>query len=390
MATAVHGGIRSSLVFAPTSRPVATGPSRLWPVLAAVALHAILIGAYVVALGGDVSALVCVRRAWVGEGPFTHVTTAISEGGYDGQFCYVLARAPWQAHTEYLDLPVYRHVRLLYPALAWALTGGDPRGLLWALPLLNLLAVAGLAWLGVVVATHYGRSPWWGLVLPIGVNAGMSLLRDLTDPLAALTACGVLACWLLRWRPWVLAVWALAALLCREQNAAVVAVVALAALTRRDWSRAAAATAAGLLWVGWVVVLRQVYGAWPFSPDNVALPLEGLTYRWTHLAAGAHRWSAYLHAAGLGLLTLQIAACLALVFGRRHRVVVLVGLAGVVLALVGGTAIYADYNSYLRVFVWLPVALWFWAVQSGQRWPALLLLPVGLWPCLAVLRAWQG
>ena len=45
-----------------------------------------------------------------------------------------------------------------------------------------------MAWLGVVVAGHYGRSYWWGFLLPIAVNVGISLLRDLTDPLGALTA----------------------------------------------------------------------------------------------------------------------------------------------------------------------------------------------------------
>ena len=121
-----------------------------------------------------------------------------------------------------------------------------------ALPLLNLLAVTGLAWLGVVLATHYGRSPWWGFVLPIAVNVGISLLRDLTDPLAALAVCGLLTAWLL----------ALATV-----DAGGLGVGGPAEprtecggggaggpdrVLRRDWPRTAVTTAVGLVWVaGW-------------------------------------------------------------------------------------------------------------------------------------------
>ena len=79
----------------------------------------------------------------------------------------------------------YWRRRAIDPALAaWLLTGGDPRAVLWALPALNWAAVVVLAWLGAVLAAHYGRSPWWGFVLVLAVNVCPAALRDLTDPVA--------------------------------------------------------------------------------------------------------------------------------------------------------------------------------------------------------------
>ena len=129
MQTAVQGGIRASLVFAAPSPPLV--PPKLQPVLATLVLHAALVVAYVLAFDGNVAVLVCLQRPWVGQGPFASVQVGIGADGYDGQYCYVLARNPWMKHTEYLDFAPYRHGRILYPALAWLVTGGDPEGLLW-------------------------------------------------------------------------------------------------------------------------------------------------------------------------------------------------------------------------------------------------------------------
>src|SRR5207248_1134152 len=150
-----------------------------------------------------------------------------------------------------------------YPALAWLLSGGgNPQTLLWAMPAINVLSAAGLAWLGGLLAVRHGRSAWWGFLLPLVVNVGMPALRDLTDPLAALTACGLLAAWLSRGRGWVVAAWAAAAVLSREQNAAVVLIVLSAALYHRQWRHAAGLVAIVLLFGGWLVALRGAYGAW--------------------------------------------------------------------------------------------------------------------------------
>src|SRR5262249_5920195 len=109
------------------------------PVLATVALHAGFLAVYLGRLDGDPSALVCAGENRIGCFPYEAVTRACGPSGHDGQFYYALARAPWQRHGADIDLPAYRHVRILYPALCWALSAGDPVLLLYVMPAVNLL-----------------------------------------------------------------------------------------------------------------------------------------------------------------------------------------------------------------------------------------------------------
>ena len=108
--------------------------SSIWyPVAAAVAFHLALLAMYLPAFHGDLSSLVCVGQERIGAPPFEAVRVGFVTGGFDGQFYYAIARNPWTWHRAELDVPAYRHVRLLYPALAWALSGGgNPYRLFWA------------------------------------------------------------------------------------------------------------------------------------------------------------------------------------------------------------------------------------------------------------------
>jgi hypothetical protein len=359
------------------------------PALAAAAWHVLLLVVYLVPFGGDVSALVCLGREQVGRPPFEAVRVGFEGPGFDGQMYYALARSPWRLHGLPVDCPVYRHDRILYPALAWLLSGGgDPVRLLWALPALNLLAAAGLAWLGARLALHHGRSAWWGFLLPVVANAGMLAMRDLTDPLALFAVCGLLTAWLLRWSPAVVFAWAAAAVLAREQNAAVVLIVVLAALCHRHWRHAAGAAAALLVQAIWVVSLHAAYGAWPFARETVAAPLAGILGHWSLPRAAYSTSYLLLHATGILTLGVQFVLSLAVCFFRVNRSVKLVALAGALLAVVGGPLLYVEEWNYLRVFLWMPLAVWLASVSSGRRWPIVLLSPMALWPLLTIVRAW--
>ena len=57
--------------------------------------------------------------------------------------------------------------------------------------------------------------------------------------------------------------------------------------------------------------------------------------------------------------------------------------------MLGSSAIFDDLHAYLRVFAWVPLALWLWAVQSGRRWPFLFTVPLTPWPVLAVVQVWR-
>jgi hypothetical protein len=224
-------------------------------VAVAVVLHAALLGAYVAAYGGDPSSLVCVDRAVIGRPPYEAVRTGFGTLGYDGQFYYALARAPWARHVFHIDSAAARQLRIFYPAVSWLVSGGDPRALLWVMPTLNLLAIGGLAWLGAALALRHGLSAWWGCLLPLAVNAGTPALRDLPDVLSTFALCGLLAAGVLRWPWWSMLPWALAAVLTREQNVAVVAGLLALALWRRDRPLALGLVAVLLAWAGWAATL---------------------------------------------------------------------------------------------------------------------------------------
>ena len=131
----------------------------LTPAVTAVAPHAILLSAYVEAHGGNLAVLACVGPERAGTYPYEHIHTTFRPAGYDGQFDYAIVR-PVRRQTA-SHHPAKRHLRIFYPLLCSAPTGGDPVALLVVMPLVNLIAIAGLAWLGSAAATRQGYSAWW-------------------------------------------------------------------------------------------------------------------------------------------------------------------------------------------------------------------------------------
>jgi hypothetical protein len=85
--------------------------------------------------------------------------------GYDGTSFYRFALAPFTRDVkEYgitLDMPAYRHQRILYPLLVWMLAAGDPARVPFLLVAVNLLALIAIAVCGALLARHYGRHALW-------------------------------------------------------------------------------------------------------------------------------------------------------------------------------------------------------------------------------------
>lgn len=386
-------------------------PRLVGPILVAAAVHAALLAAYVAAFHGDLSALVCVAREHLGRAPYEHIATGFDRNGYDGQFYYAIARAPWRRHDLGIDVPAVRQARILYPALSWLLSAGDARRLLWVMPLVNLTAIAALAGLGALAALRHGLSPWWGVLLPFAVNAGMPALRNLTDVLSTLTVAALLLAWMLRGPWWTVALSAAAALLSREQNVVVVLLVLAFAVRSSSGGRQppevadtrgvdaprserhliTGLLAALLLWSGWLFTLHLLYGEWSLLPagGNLGPPLAGMLYRWRHLTAES-RGFALFHLVCLLTLTLQIILALWLFRTSGDRLVHLVALAGAALAVLGGMALYGDNWSYPRVFAWLPLGVWLGCVQARWRWPLIALSAPALLPLAVLFRVWTG
>jgi hypothetical protein len=373
-------------------------PSRPWarlvgPVIAAAALHVGLMALYVAAYGGDVSALFCTSQALAGRPPYEAIRVSFPSAGYDGQYYYALARAPWSLQNwDGRDNPAFRQVRILYPTLGWLLSAGNAALLVWALPAINLAAIAAMALLGAHVALRRGLSPWWGFALPLAVSAGLPALRDLTDPLSTLAALGLLAGWLLGWRGRVLVLWAAAALFSREQNLAVVGAVLAAALWARRPRLALGLVGAIALWGAWVGLLWVGYGRCPFASGGGFFdwPLVGMGWRWSHLEdrPGSHA-SAVVHLLAMSHLTVLLLLALGLTLSRTDWTLKAVLLCGAAMAVLGGQLWYMDLYGYERVFVFLPLGIWLAAIQARRRWLAWLLTPGGLWPLVTILQAWH-
>src|SRR5262249_8993617 len=139
--------------------PVAVrgGRACLWPVATAVAVHALFLAVFLHLHHDEISSLVCAPDTSLNKPGLEAIHVSFGEG-YDGFSYYRIARSPWRRQTSE---PV-RHLRILYPAVSWALSGGDAYTLLWVMPAVNLLAVAGLTLLACGFAVRHGLNPWWG------------------------------------------------------------------------------------------------------------------------------------------------------------------------------------------------------------------------------------
>jgi hypothetical protein len=115
--------------------------------------------------GGNPSAIADIGRQYTQPGASLPAGLIVRRKvGYDGQFYYRLALKPYTtARTEFglkLDQPSRRQQRILYPGLAWILSGGgQSRAVAWVLILINLVSYGVVSWLGVLLVRQSGRSP---------------------------------------------------------------------------------------------------------------------------------------------------------------------------------------------------------------------------------------
>ena len=111
--------------------------------------------------------------------------------GYDGQFYYFLAVDP--AHgSDYMDAPGIIYSRIGYPMTARALSGGNPTLIPYMMVLVNILAAAGGALAVAFFFRRHGLPPALALLYGFYPGLVLSVLRDLTEPLAfGLAAAGL-------------------------------------------------------------------------------------------------------------------------------------------------------------------------------------------------------
>jgi len=215
---------------------------------------------------------------------FVFEGTSISQGdpngtvGYDGQFVYYIARDPLHA-APFLTPPAHRYRRIVYPVLAWALSGGGNLELLpWVMPLINVVAVAVAAGALAELLARYGANPWYALTLLAYIGTLFAARANLNEPLAiALALAGWLLCEQKRLWP-ALLLFALAGL---AKELGLVIPLGLAAwdLIAKKWRRAALlAVVSSAPYLLWSFFLNQTFGAATHLITPVFIPFAGFVY----------------------------------------------------------------------------------------------------------------
>ena len=136
--------------------------------------------------------------------------------GHDGKFFFVQANDPLvldpETNASVLDRPLYRSQRMLYPLLAGGGGFFSPETIVWALIVVNVLAMGAGTLATASVAKSMGMSPWWGLTFALNLGFISEMNISGAGIVAAAAAFGAVAMFLRDRRVWGVVLLALAAL----------------------------------------------------------------------------------------------------------------------------------------------------------------------------------
>jgi hypothetical protein len=253
-----HGLSRARVVLARTQT--------FGPALVVAMVLGLAVGPGVAAFRGNPTGFVRFGREFV---PVTHPPAgAVIDRwtGYDGQYFWVLALDPLLARHRTVAAfsdQGFRLGRIGYPALAYALAGGQEDAVPWSLLAVNVIAVLALTLAFAVHAQRRGWSGWWAL--GVGLLPGLLFVTmgDLSGAVAvAFMLGGLMACE--RDRRWLAAGLLGAAGLTREPM--LLAVVAVAVEAGARWwpvrrSPGALRRTVGAVWPV-LVIPAVVFLAW--------------------------------------------------------------------------------------------------------------------------------
>jgi hypothetical protein len=112
-----------------------------------------------------------------------HARAVDDKIGYDGQFYYFLAVDPKHGR-DYMDAPGIIYSRIGYPMTVRALSGGNASVIPYMMALVNILAAVGGTLAIAFFLRRRGLPPALALLYGFFPGLGLSVLRDLTEPLA--------------------------------------------------------------------------------------------------------------------------------------------------------------------------------------------------------------
>jgi hypothetical protein len=194
-----------------------------------------------------------------------HSSIRPTSDGYDGLFFYRLSLDPFTSTQKAFGIDFigasYRHQRILYPLLAWLISGGGRPDLVpYALLLINLIMVSLIGWIGARLAVENEAPAWLGLGFSLYPGFVMTVARNLSEATATLFV--LVGLFLLRRRLFAVAAVAMAlAVLARETTLIVVAgagiswLVSSIGMRRGCLKKGGAAQLSGhrTRWMGWHV-----------------------------------------------------------------------------------------------------------------------------------------
>lgn len=230
--------------------------------------------------------------------------------GHDGKYFFLQAHDPFlvhpATHARFLELPIYRSQRMLYPMLAAPGILLGEWGLAWAMLVVNLAAMALGIWATARLAASLGASHWWGLAFVANPGMVFELVVDGSGVVA--WSSGVLGLWLLSAGRRTAAVMAFVAACLARETLLLVVLGAAIYLWRQDGWRQVRLVAWPMTAVfGWgaYVRLRLGYPIWAMQSEAVGVPFSGV---WD--AAAAWPEEALLDPL-LGVVVMMVAAAVA-------------------------------------------------------------------------------
>jgi hypothetical protein len=230
--------------------------------------------------------------------------------GYDGQFYRYVACDPWfqKGWARYIDSPRVRYGRILVPATAWLLAGGNSARIDAAYFVTVLAAVfLGIFWLGCYAELH-GRPAIWGLLFLLLPATLISVDRMTVDAAFAAACVGALY-YARREAPVRLYAVLMAAMLVRDTGLLLIVAACLWAATQRRWKRAAWFLTAALPALAWYVFVVAHVAA--TRPGLAIVPRWFFRYPLVGIVVKLFRPERYPFSASLNL-TLQFLDAVAL------------------------------------------------------------------------------
>lgn len=280
--------------------------------------------------------------------------------GHDGKFFFITANDPLllepHEHAAYLDRPVYRSQRVLYPALAGGFGTFSPWATVWGMVVVNVLAVGVGTFGTALVAQSMGVSRWLGLAFPI--NFGVLAEIDIDGGGVVALAFAVLGVGLfLRGKEHLVPLAFSASVLSRETMLLFVAGFFLWILAYRrkvSWRLLIAPGAAVVLWRLYVLVrMRGVEAIEPLN-EEFARSFDPIPFR--GLLANAAYWNSDSLRLLVGVVVLAFAALFVLRAWRSSHAIAWAAGPFVVLAIFLSDLVWREPHDIARAVAPLFIA----------------------------------